>query len=317
VAGAMAFVLAPLAGEAQQAGKVWRIGVLGLRSRVLNANFDAFRQGLREFGYVEGQNFVIEYRSADGQPERFPGLATEIVRLKVDLILTRGTSAAVAAKNATRTIPIVMLGSSDPVGTGVVASLARPGGNGTGLSGFTKELAAKRVQLLKEIAPRAARIAVLLNSGSLSTPCSWKEIQAAARSQGVRPELLDTGKSDLEHAFDAIRLRVDALLVATTDVTPGRLFIPDLAAKHRLPAMYISRAAVDAGGLISYGANYPDLYRRAAVFVDKILKGAKPADLPIDQPTTFELVINRKTAKALGLTIPQSLLSRANQVIDP
>jgi ABC-type uncharacterized transport system substrate-binding protein len=235
VAGAMAFVLAPLAGEAQQAGKGWRIGVLGLRSRVLNANFDAFRQGLREFGYVEGQNFVIEYRSADGQPERFPGLATEIVRLKVDLILTRGTSAAVAAKNAARTIPIVMLGSSDPVGTGVVASLARPGGNVTGLSGFTKELAAKRVQLLKEIAPRAARIAVLLNSGSLSTPGSWKEIQAAARSQGVRPELLDTGKSDLEHAFDAIRLRVDALLVATTDVTPGRLFIPDLAAKHRLP----------------------------------------------------------------------------------
>jgi putative tryptophan/tyrosine transport system substrate-binding protein len=243
-------------------------------------------------------------------------LATEIVRLKVDLILTRGTSAAVAAKNATRTIPIVMLGSSDLVGTGVVASLARPGGNVTGLSGFTKELAAKRVQLLKEIAPRAARIAVLLNSGSLSTPGSWKEIQAAARSQGVRPELLDTGKSDLEHAFDAIRLRVDALLVATTDVTPGRLFIPDLAAKHRLPAMYISRAAVDAGGLISYGANYPDLYRRAAVFVDKILKGAKPADLPIEQPTTFELVINLKTAKALGLTIPQSLLQRADQVIE-
>ena len=314
---ALGLLAAPLAAKAQQAGRVWRIGVLELRSRALNANFDAFRQGLQEFGYVEGQNFVIEYRSADGQPERFPGLATEMVRLKVDLILTRGTSAAVAAKNATRTIPIVMLGSSDPVGTGVVASLARPGGNVTGLSGFTKELAAKRVQLLKEIAPRAARIAVLLNSGSLSTPGSWKEIQAAARSQGVRPELLDTGKSeDLEHAFDAIRLRVDALLVATTDVTPGRLFIPDLAAKHRLPAMYISRAAVDAGGLISYGANYPDLYRRAAVFVDKILKGAKPADLPIEQPTTFELVINFKTAKALGLTIPQSLLSRANQVIE-
>jgi putative ABC transport system substrate-binding protein len=238
-----------------------------------------------------------------------------MVRLKVDLILTRGTSAALAAKNATRTIPIVMLASSDPVGTGVVASLARPGGNVTGLSGFTRELAAKRVQLLKEIVPRAARIAVLLNSGNLSS--SWKEIQAAARSQGVRPELLDTGKSDdLEHAFDAIRLRVDALLVATTDVTPSRLFIPDLAAKHRLPAMYVSRAAVDAGGLISYGANYPDLYRRAAVFVDKILKGAKPADLPIEQPTTFELVINLKTAKALGLTIPPSLLQRADQVIE-
>ncbi len=291
-----------------------RIGVLELMSRALNANFDAFRQGLREFGYVEGQNFVIEYRSADGRPERFPGLATEMVRLKVDLILTRGTSAAVAAKNATRTIPIVMLASGDPVGTGVVASLARPGGNVTGLSGFTKELAAKRVQLLKEIVPRAARIAVFLNSGSLSN--SWKEIQVAARSQGVRPELLDTGKSDdLEHAFDAIRLRIDALLVATTDVTPSRLFIPDLAAKHRLPAMYISRAAVDAGGLISYGPNYPDLYRRAAVFVDKILKGAKPADLPIEQPTTFDLVINLKTAKALGVTIPQSILERADQVI--
>jgi putative ABC transport system substrate-binding protein len=269
---ALGTLAAPLAAKAQQAGKVWRIGVLELRSRALNANFDAFRQGLQEFGYVEGQNFVIEYRSADGRPERFPGLATEMVRLKVDLILTRGTSAALAAKNATRTIPIVMLASSDPVGTGVVASLARPGGNVTGLSGFTRELAAKRVQLLKEIVPRAARIAVLLNSGNLSS--SWKEIQAAARSQGVRPELLDTGKSDdLEHAFDAIRLRVDALLVATTDVTPSRLFIPDLAAKHRLPAMYVSRAAVDAGGLISYGANYPDLYRRAAVFVDKIPQG--------------------------------------------
>jgi putative ABC transport system substrate-binding protein len=311
---ALGTLAAPLAAKAQ-AGKVWRIGVLELRSRALNANFDAFRQGLQEFGYVEGQNFVIEYRSADGRPERFPGLATEMVRLKVDLILTRGTSAALAAKNATRTIPIVMLASSDPVGTGVVASLARPGGNVTGLSGFTRELAAKRVQLLKEIVPRAARIAVLLNSGNLSS--SWKEIQAAARSQGVRPELLDTGKSDdLEHAFDAIRLRVDALLVATTDVTPSRLFIPDLAAKHRLPAMYISRAAVDAGGLISYGANYPDLYRRAAVFVDKILKGAKPADLPIEQPTTFELAINLKTAKALGLTIPPSLLQRADQVIE-
>jgi len=315
---ALGILGASRAAEAQPAGKTYRIGMLDVVSPALNAaNLDALRQGLRELGYVEGQNLVIEYRSADGRPERFPGLAAELVRLKVDLIVTRTSPAAQAAKGATRTIPIVMASIGDPFDPGVVASLARPGGNVTGLSAMITEVAAKRVELLRELAPGLARIAALLDMGNPIARSQWKEIETAARSLGIQAQLLDMRKSeDLGRAFDAaVGQRADALVVAQTIMMANRRLLVDLAAKHRLPAMSASREFVDAGGLISYGVSYPDLYRRAAGFVDKILKGAKPGDLPVEQPTKFELVINLKAAKALGLTIPQSLLLRADQVI--
>ncbi len=309
----------PLTAEAQQAGKVYRIGILEPTSTTLDvANLDAFRQGLRKLGYVEGQNLVIEHRSADGRDERFPDLATELVRLKVDLIVTRGTPAVLAAKSSARTIPVVMAASGDPVGTGVVAGLARPGGNVTGLSVLSTELSAKRLELIREMVPRVSRIAALLNMSHPANPPQWKEVETAARSLGVQPQLLDVRRpEDLGRAFDtAIRQRAGALVVGLSPLTrANREAIADLAAKHRLPAIYASREFVDGGGLISYGVSYPDLYRRAASFVDKIFKGAKPADLPVEQPTKFELVINAKTAKALGLTIPPSLLLRADELI--
>ncbi len=316
---ALDILLAPFTLEAQQAGKVYRIGVLETISMALNAaNFDAFRQGLRELGYVEGQNVVIEYRSADGRQERFPDLVTELVRLKVDLILTRGTPAALAAKNATGTIPVVISGVGDPVGSGIVASLARPGGNVTGLSAFNIEIYAKRVELLKELVPRVARIAGLFNMGNPVLPLQWKQVEMAARSLGVQPQLLDVrNPEDLRRAFDAaIRQRTRALVVGLDALTQAnRQLIVDLAARHRLPAIYASREFIDAGGLIAYGVSFPHLYHRAASFVDRIFKGAKPSDLPVEQPTKFELVINLKTAKALRLTVPQSILVRGVEVI--
>jgi putative ABC transport system substrate-binding protein len=317
----LAWTLAtPLAAGAPQAGKVWRIGVLEATSPSLNTtNLDAFRQGLRELGYVEGRNFVIEYRSADGRPERFPSLASELVRLRVDLIVTRGTPAVLAAKKATGSIPIVMATSADPAGFGVVSGLARPGTNVTGLSTIAVELAAKRLELLKEAIPRIARIAELANMSSPASASQWRQIEVAARSLGLEPQLLDVRASaDFARAFDtAINQRADAIIVANDTLTQSHLIrIVDLSAKHRLPSIYASREFVDAGGLMAYGPNFTDLYRRAATYVDKILKGAKPADLPIEQPTKFELVINLKTAKALGLTIPPSVLARADQVIE-
>jgi putative ABC transport system substrate-binding protein len=257
------------------------------------ANLDGLRQGLRELGYVEGKNFVIEYRSADGRDERIQSLATELVRLKVDLLLTRGTPAARAAKNATGMIPVVMMGLADPVGQGVVASLARPGGNVTGLTSLVNETYAKRVGLLKELVPGAARLAALFNMSNPSIPSAWKEVETAARSLAMQPLLLDVRKpEDLGPAFEgAIRQRADALVVGVDTLTQAnQRIIVDLAAKHRLPAIYASTEF--AGGLIVYGVSYPDQYRRAASFADKIFKGAKPADLPVEQPTKFELVIN-------------------------
>jgi putative ABC transport system substrate-binding protein len=307
----------PLAALAQSA---YRIGVLDTTSAALNAaNFDALRQGLRQHGYIEGQNLVIEYRSADGRAERFPDLAAELVRLNVDLIVTRGTPAIFAAKNATKTIPVVMAASGDPLGAGVVAGLARPGGNVTGLSAFVTELQAKRLELLREMVPRIDRIAALLNMSSPAEPPQWEETKAAARTLAIEPQLLDVRKpEDLSRAFEtAIRQRADALVVGINVLTQAnRQPIADLATKHRLPAIYASREFVDAGGLVALGVSYPDLYRRAATYVDKILKGAKPADLPIEQPTKFELMINLKTAKALGLEVPPMLLARADEVIE-
>jgi putative ABC transport system substrate-binding protein len=311
---------APLASEAQQAGKVYRIGVLEMTPVALNAaNLEAFRQGLRELGYVERQNYAIEYRSADGRPERFPDLAADLARLKVDLIVTRGTPAALAAKNTTRTIPIVMATSGDPVGTGAVSGLARPGGNVTGLSTLNREVFGKRFGLLREAIPGMARLAVVENLSNTTFVTQRRQIEVAARSLGFQPQFLDVRTpEDLGRAFDtAIKQRADAVFVGPDTLTQtnvGR--IVDLSAKHRLPSIYSSREFVEAGGLMAYGVSYPEQYRRAATYIDKIFKGAKPGDLPVEQPTKFEFVINLKTAKALGLTIPQSLLQRADQVIE-
>jgi len=318
---AVGLVIAPLAAEAQQpGGKVYRIGILETRSTHLNAaNLDAFRQALLALGYKEGQNLEIAYRSADGREERFPGLASELVRLKVDLIVTRGTPAALAAKGATRTIPVVMASSGDPVGGGLAASLGRPGGNVTGLSSNDVEINAKRVDLLRELVPRLTRIAGLFNMGNPVLPLQWKEVERAAGSLGIQPQLLDVRRpEDLPRAFDtAAKERAEALIVALDGLTQGNLrLIAALAAKNRLPSIYATREYADLGGLISYGHSERHQYQRAATFVDKIFKGAKPADLPIEQPTKFELVINRKTAKALGLTIPPSVLLRADEVIE-
>jgi putative tryptophan/tyrosine transport system substrate-binding protein len=311
---------APLGVEAQHAGKVYRIGVLETTSLGMNAaNFDAFRRGLRELGYTEGKNLIIEYRSAEGRGERFPELATELVRLKVDVIVTRGTPAVVVASKFAGTIPVVMAAIGEPPGRGIVASLARPGGNITGLSAFVTELTAKRLEMLRELAPRVTRVATLLNMGNPISPGQWQETQRATQSMGIRPQLLDVRKpEELGPALDeAIKQRANGLVVGIDALTQANAkTIAELAAKHRLPAIYASKEFVESGGLISYGVSYPDLYYRAARFVDKILKGAKPADLPVEQPTKYELVINRKTAAGLKLAIPQQLLLRADEVIE-
>jgi putative ABC transport system substrate-binding protein len=305
---------------AQPVEKIYRIGMLETRPIGLNAvNMEAFRQALLALGYKEGRNLQIAYRSSDGRDERFPGLASELVGLKVDLIVSRGTPASLAAKNATQTIPVVMASVGDPIATKLVASLARPGGNVTGLSALNVGIYAKRVELLRELLPRLTRIAGLFNMGNPVVTLQWQEVQQAARSLGIQPQLLDVRRpEDLPRAFAAAaQERAEALIVALEGLTLGNLRpIAELAAKHRLPSVYAVREYADLGGLMSYGWNDPHQYQRAATFVDKIFKGAKPADLAIEQPTKFELVINSRTAKALGLTIPPSLLLRADQVIE-
>ena len=315
VAGGL--LVGPTAAFAQQSGKVYRIGILEAIPAAQNAaNLDALRKGLRVLGYVEGRNLVIEYRSADGRAERFPDLASELVRLKVDLIVTRGTPAAKAAKEATEAIPVVMATMGDP--RAIVASFARPGGNITGVTTFSTELTAKRIELLKELNPNLSRVALLHNMSNPAAPPEWEETKTAARALGLQVDLLDVrNQDDLSRAFGlAIRQRVDALLIGADGLTQmHQKTIIDMVARHRLPSAYPGREFVEAGGLIAYAVNYPDLYFRLASFVDRIVKGAKPADLPVEQPTKFELAINLKTAKALGLTIPRSLLLRANEVI--
>jgi putative ABC transport system substrate-binding protein len=311
--------VAPIAVEAQAPDKVYRIGMLERTPAAVNAaNLEGLRQGLRTLGYVEGKNLAIEYRSANGRDDRFRDLAAELVALKVDLILTRGTPAALAAKHATAGgIPVVITGVGDPIGQGIVASLARPGGNITGLSATVTEIYPKRVELLSELVPRATRIAVLFNMSNPAIPRQWLEVETAARALGLQAHLLDVRKvEDLRPAFDmATRQRADALVVGLETLTLANApLIVELAAKHRLPAMYASTEFV--GGLASYGVNYPDHYRRAATFVDKIFKGAKPADLPVEQPTKLELAINLKTARALGLTVPQTVLLQVDHMIE-
>ena len=310
----------PLAAGAQQAGRVPQIGFLTVPSRSNRApNLDAFLQGLRELGWVEGQNIVIESRWAEGRADRLPDLAAELVRLKVDVILAAGTAVAVAAKNATSTIPIVVPTMSDPVGLGLVASLARPGGNVTGLSySFGREIFSKQLELLKETVPKVRRVAILANPANPSHAGAIRDMKVAARSLGVQLQLLEArGLNEFDGAFAAMaRERAGALLVVSDPVFDfHRTRLADLAAKSRLPAMYGLRTPTEVGGLMSYGVDIRDHFRRAATYVDKILKGTKPADLPVQQPTKFEMVINLKTAKALGLTIPQSLLLRADEVI--
>jgi putative ABC transport system substrate-binding protein len=311
---------ASLAAEAQPAGKIARIGMLETRSTVLNAaNIDAFQQGMRDLGYKEGQNLEIVYRSSDGHDDRFADLASDLVRLKVDLILTRGTPAALAAKRATRTIPVVMAASGDPVGSGLVPSLAHPGGNVTGLSSGITESYPKRVELLGELLPRLKRIAALLNMSNPVIPPQWNVIEVSARTLGIQASLIDVRRpEDLRQAFGAAaKLRAEALVVGLDGVTQANLRpIAELAMLQRLPSIYPAKDYAHVGGLMTYGSSDFHMYRRAATFVNKILKGARPADLPVEQPSKFELVINLKTAKALGLTIPSSLLHRADQVVE-
>lgn len=315
VAGAL--VAAPLAARAQQGGKIYRIGILEPIPASQNAaNLDALRNGLRELGYVEGRNLIIEYRSAEGRAERFPDLASELVRLKVDLILTRGTPAAIAAKNATGTIPLLMATMGDP--RAIVTSYARPGGNITGVTTFSTELTAKRIELIKELVPNLSCVALLHNMGNPAAPPEWEETKSAARALGLRAELLDVrSQGDLSRAFElAVRQHVDALVIGADGLTQmHQQTILDLVARNSLPAAWPAREFVEAGGLVAYAVNYPDLYFRFASFVDKIFKGGNPGELPVEQPTKFELVINLKTAKALGIAVPKSLLFRADALI--
>jgi len=309
----------PLAAEAQQAEKVYRIGFLSPGPGP-SSSTEAFRQGLRELGYVEGRNLSIEYRWAAGKVERLPELAKELVLLKVNIIVASSTPTIEAAKRATSTIPIVMVAVADPVGSGLIDGLARPGGNVTGLSLMSTDLAGKRLQLVRELLPKATRVAVLTYRGYTSPSKAYLEqMRAAAKQIGLQLMVQEVNESgdDLPGAFAAVeRERAQALdvrVTASSTYNPKR--IADLAAQHRLPVVYDARNFVEAGGLVSYGPNLQEINRRAAFYVDRILKGAKPGNLPVEQPTKFELVINLKTAKALGLTVPPSLLRRADEVI--
>jgi len=313
---------APLATEAQEAPKVARIGYLAANRAAGLHLQEAFLQGLRDLGYVEGRNLVIELRDAGGNLDRLPALAAELVALKVDVIVAPSTVAAPIAKQATKTLPIVFALVADPVGSGLVTSLARPGGNVTGLSVPATEIVGKRLELLKQAVPGVSRVAVLWQPGSADERAQrdqLKEAEVAARALGMRLQFVEArGPGDFDRAFsEMVRARAAALiLLGHVGFFSERRHLVGLTAKNRLPAVYAAREFVDAGGLMSYAVNFQDVFRRCAVYVDKILKGAKPGDLPVEEPTKFELVINLKAAKALGLTMPPSLLQRADRVIE-
>jgi ABC-type uncharacterized transport system substrate-binding protein len=307
-----------LSAQAQQSTKLPRIGCLLIAASPNPARREALRQGLRELGYVEGKNIVIEYRYAEGKLDRLSELAAELVRLKVDVIVTTGPTGTRAAKEATSTIPIVMAQDPDPVGNGFVASLARPGGNITGLATLRPEISGKRLELLREVVPKLSRVAVFGTSTMPGNAQALKETELAAGAFGVKLQYLDVlGPKDIETAFRAAsKGRADAvLMVAGSVLLSQRTQIADLAVKNRLPAIYYDPQFVEAGGLMTYGVSFTDLDRRAATYVDKILKGSKPADLPVEQPVKFELIINLKAAKQIGLTIPPNVLARADKVI--
>jgi putative tryptophan/tyrosine transport system substrate-binding protein len=312
---------APLTAEAQQAARIARVGYLAIDRATSPHLREALLQGMRDLGYVEGRNVVMEFRDAEGKPERFPAFAAELVALKVDVIVTTSTTGTLAAKQATETVPIVFAVAADPVSDGLVASLPRPGGNVTGCSLLLPELVGKCLEQLKRAVPGVSRVAVLWQPGGRGERTDRdmvKVAEVAARALGVSVQVVEArDPADFERAFsDMTKARADALTVLTSATLIGqRNRLVDLAAKNRLPAVYPWKEAVDAGGLMSYGPDLADNYRRAATYVDKILKGAKPGDLPVEQPTKFELVINLKTAKTLGVTIPQSVLLRADRVI--
>jgi putative ABC transport system substrate-binding protein len=314
VVGAVSLLVAPLVGEAQQTGKAYRIGLLRVGPPPPSF-IEPFRQGLRELGYVEGQNLIIEYGIAQGVAQ-LPELAAQLLRLKVNVFVASGTPSVVPARNATSTIPVVFVAAIDPVATRVVASLARPGGNVTGVSAVHADAMGKRLQLLKELLPKASRIAFMVHATSPATAQYVKEAELAAQTLGMQLHILSVrDPGDFEGAFGSAQGASALLHVDDAMFTAHRSRIADLALKHRLPTVSGLSETVEAGGLMSYGPHYGDLYRRAAMQVHKILKGAKPADLPVEQPTKFELVINLKTAKALGLTIPPAVLARADEVI--
>jgi putative ABC transport system substrate-binding protein len=315
----IALLAAPLAVEAQPARGIHRIGFLGNSTAALEANLvGPFRQGLRELGYVEGQNLVIEYRWAEGKYERFPFLIAELLTLKVEVIVTAGTPASLAVKKATTSVPLVMVAVGDPVATGLVASLARPGGNITGLTSVAEELEGKRLELLREVLPKISHVAVMCNSRNAACVAAEKAVRAAGAALQIKVLWLDVRAADqFEGAFAAIaRERPEALLVLADRLfLHDRVRLMDFATQSRLPGVHAYRELVEAGGLMSFGPSYAGMHRRAAYYVDRVLKGAKPGDLPVERPTTFDMVINLKTAKALGLTIPPSVLARADEII--
>ena len=315
----LGILLGSLAAQAQQTGNVYRIGFLGNSTAALEANLvGPFREGLRDLGYVEGRNVLIEYRWAEGKYDRFPALIGELLALKVAVIVTAGTPATLAVKKATTSVPVVMTAVGDPVGTGIVPSLSHPGGNITGLTAISTEMDAKRLELLREVVPSVSYIALLWNAASPLQVLAEKQVQAAA--QVLRMRVLSLGVKTEEEIKSALavmaRERPDALLVlADRLLLHHRALIMDFATRHRLPGVHAYRELVEAGGLMSFGPSYADMHKRAAYFVDRILKGAKPGDLPVERPRTFELVINLKVARALGLTIPQSVLLRGTEII--
>ena len=309
----------PVVARAQQAGKPPTIGFLGANTASAQTQWTAvFGQRLRELGWIEGRTITIEYRWAEGRSERAAEIAAEFVRIKVDMIVTSGTPQVVAAKQATSVIPIVFATAGDPVGNGIVASLARPGGNVTGLSIQQIDTTTKRLELLREVVPRLRRLAILINIGNPAAVLELSEVQAAARTLGLEVTTFEFGRSeDIAPAFEALKGRADALYVWNDSLAnTNRIRINTLALAVGLPTMHAIREYVEAGGLMSYGPNFPDQFRRAAEFVDKILRGAKPADIPVEQPVKFDFVVNLITAKALGLTVPPTLLARADQVIE-
>jgi len=312
----------PLTAHAQPQGKVWRVGFLSVVARPNSdefGGFGAFPQGMRELGYIEGKNLIIEWRFADGKHDRLPGLAAELVHLKVDVIVATGTQSISAAQKATSTVPVVMTGVGDPVGFGFVKSLARPGGNITGLSNLNVDLGPKRLEMLLAMVPKLSRVAVLVNPANPNHTTVLKTIQAAAQKSRARILPVEARTpQEIEDAFSIMtRNRAGAVIVSADALfSQQRRRITELAAKNRLPTISVNRESVEAGGLMSYGESRAEIFRRVSTYVDKILKGAKPGDLPVEQPTKFELIINGKTAKTLGLKIPNSLLVSADKVIE-
>jgi len=310
----------PLAARAQQPAKIPRIGFLGNSTATMEANLIGhLRDGLRELGYEEGRNVIIEFRWADGKYDQFPALVAELLAAKVDVIITAGTPATLAIKKATSTVPLVFIAVGDPVGTGVVPNLGRPGGNITGLSSIAPDLEGKRLELLREVVPKLSHVAFFLNPANAFHTASMRQARVAAQSLGIKLQPMEVNKSEqLDGAFASIvKEKPDALLILADRIfLHNRKRMMEFAIQQRLPSVNAYRELVEAGGLISYGPSYEDMHRRAAVYVDKILKGTKPADLPIEQPTKFTLLINLKTAKTLGLTVPPTLVARADELIE-